>query len=304
MRRLAALCLLGVVLGTPAHAQSVPPLLVLASTPDLKSLVEAVGGAHVACESLVPPGVDPEAFEPKPGDLQRLRGVQMVVRVGLGFDIKLDRLLRQHGDARLFRRAEGDADASLGVPLLEVVGRGLEPQDGHAHGAANPHYWLDPANAETITAVIADGIGRVVPALAERVAANRQAFLDRLAARQAAWAQRLAPFEGAAVIAYHGSFPYFARRFRLRIAGVIEPKPGVAPSPAHIARLVATAKADGVRAVLHEPFEPVETARLVATRAGVPLAVLAASVGSLPGTGDYLALIDYNVETLARALTR
>jgi ABC-type Zn uptake system ZnuABC Zn-binding protein ZnuA len=304
MRRLgfslAALCWAGAVVAAPAQSA----VRVVASTPDLKAFVDVVGGADVVCDSLVPPGVDAEAFEPKPSDLQRLRGAALVVRVGLGFDIKLDRLIRQAGDQKLYRRAVGDTDASLGIPLLEVVGRGLEPQDGHAHGAANPHYWLDPLNAETITAVIADGIGRVAPELAERAAANRQRFLAQLAERMTAWEARLAPFEGAAVIAYHGSFPYFARRFRLRIVGVIEPKPGVAPSPAHIARLVAGAKANDLRAVLLEPFEPVETARLVATRAGVPLVVLASSVGSLPGTGDYLALIDYNVETLARALTK
>ena len=276
----------------------------LASTPDLKSLVEAVGGADVACDSLVPPGVDAEAFEPKSGDLQRLRAAQLVVRVGLGYDVWLDRLIRQLGEPRLYRNGTADVDASLGIPLLEVVGRGLEPQDGHAHGAANPHYWLDPLNADTITAAIAEGIGRVAPELAERAAANRRRFVDALMIRLAAWEQRLAPHEGAPVIAYHGSFPYFARRFRLKIVGVIEPKPGVAPSPAHIARLVAGAKAAGLRAVLHEPFEPVDTARLVATRTGVPLVVLASSVGSLPGIDDYVALIDHNVETLARALEK
>jgi ABC-type Zn uptake system ZnuABC Zn-binding protein ZnuA len=295
---LAALLCAVAAWAAPADAA----LRVLASTPDLRSLVEAVGGADVACDSLVPPGVDAEAFEPKPGDLQRVRGAALVVRVGLGYDVWLDRLIRQLGEPRLFRNGAADVDASLGIPLLEVVGRGLEPQDGHAHGAANPHYWLDPLNAETITAAIADGIGRVAPELAERAAANRQRFLETLTGRLAAWERRLAPHEGAAVIAYHGSFPYFARRFRLKIVGVIEPKPGVAPSPAHIARLVAAAKSAGVRAVLHEPFEPIETSRLVASRTGVPLVVLASSVGSLPGTGDYLALIDANVETLARAL--
>src|SRR5262249_9050277 len=155
-------------------------------------------------------------------DLQRVRSAALVVRVGLGYDVWLDRLIRQLGDPRLYRNGAADVDASLGIPLLEVVGRGLEPQDGHAHGAANPHYWLHPLNADTIAAAIAEGIGRVAPDLAERAVANRKRFLETLTARLAAWEQRLAPLEGAAVIAYHGSFPYFARRFRLKIVGVIE----------------------------------------------------------------------------------
>ncbi|MBI3516174.1 MAG: zinc ABC transporter substrate-binding protein [Proteobacteria bacterium] len=300
MRRAAALAgALWLVAAWPAAAE----LRVLASTTDLKSLVEAVGGGDVMVDSLVPAGADAEAFEPKLSDLARLRAATLIVRVGLGYDAWVDRLIRQAGDTRFFRGGAADVDASVGIPLLEVVGRGLEAQQsGHAHGAANPHYWLDPANADTITAMIAAGIGRVAPALAARVAANRLRFLTALAARTRDWQTRLAPYEGAAVIAYHSSWPYFARRFRLNIVGVIEPKPGIAPSPAHLARLVAAARDVRPRAVLHEPFEPVETARLVATRTGAPLVVLAPSVGSVSGTGDYIALLEHNVAALARAL--
>jgi ABC-type Zn uptake system ZnuABC Zn-binding protein ZnuA len=80
---------------------------VVATTPDLKSLTEAVGGDLVRVVSLVPPGADAEAFEPRPGDLLRLRDAALVVRVGLGFDEWLDRLLAEHGDARLMRDGPG-----------------------------------------------------------------------------------------------------------------------------------------------------------------------------------------------------
>ncbi len=83
---------------------------------------------------------------------------------------------------------------------------------------------------------------------------------------------------------------------------MIEAKPGIAPSPAQLARLVALGRDVKLRAVLHEPFEPIETARLVATRTGARLVVLAPSVGSLAGTADYMALIEHNVAALARGL--
>ncbi len=299
MRRVAALAV-GLALAiAPCRAAE---LRVLASTPDLASLAVAVGGADVAVDSLVPPGADAEAYELKPTDLARLRAAGLIVRVGLGYDTWLDRLIKQLGDPRFYRGGSADVDASAAIPLLEVVGRGVEPEQGHAHGVANPHYWLDPANADTITAAIAEGIGRVAPELATRAASNRMRFLGGLAARLSEWEQRLAPHQGAALIAYHGSWPYFARRFRLNIVGVIEPKPGIAPSPAQIARLIALGQGGSVRAVLHEPSEPVDTARLIATRIGARLVVLAPSVGSLPDTDDYLALIEHDVAMLSRAL--
>ena len=62
----------------------------------------------------------------------------------------------------------------------------------------------------------------------------------------------MAPFAGARLIAYHNSWPYFARRFRLDVIAFIEPKAGVSPSPAHLAQLIAEGRKADARAILHE----------------------------------------------------
>src|SRR6476469_498845 len=81
----AALALL-----SPAAAE----LAIVATTPDLQRLAAAVGGERGGAGSIVPAGADAEAFEPKPGDIVRLNGADLVVRVGLGYDEWLDRALR------------------------------------------------------------------------------------------------------------------------------------------------------------------------------------------------------------------
>jgi ABC-type Zn uptake system ZnuABC Zn-binding protein ZnuA len=300
----AILCalVLGVLSFTPAAAQQ--RLHIVTTTTDLASLAQAVAGDVAAVESIIPPAVDPEAFEPRPSDLGKLKGAAIVVRVGLGFDHWLDKLLFLHGDASVNRRGPGYVDASLGIPLLEIKGRSVEvgTQDGHAHGLANPHYWLDPAHAEIITAAIAEAVIRVAPASAEKVIANRDRFLERLRARLVEWQQQLAPYRAAPLLAYHNTWPYFARRFRLDIIDVIEVKEGVAPSPARLAQLARTIREKRVRAILHETYEPEEASQLLARRTGIPVLKLATSVGSAPEAGDYLALFDHNVGLVARAL--
>jgi ABC-type Zn uptake system ZnuABC Zn-binding protein ZnuA len=282
-------------LASPAAAK----LAVVATTPDLQSLAATVGGDLVRATSIVPAGADAEAFEPKPGDIARLNAADLVVRVGLGYDEWLDRVLR---NPRLTRGGAGHVDASLGIPLLEVQGRNPSELGGHAHGLANPHYWLDPENAVTMTAAIAEGIIRVDPALREPVAANRDRFLAKLRDRMAGWTQALAPYQGAAVIGYHNSWPYLARRFRLNVVDIIEPKEGVAPSPARLAGLIATMRAAKAKAILQETYEPLDASRLLASRTGASIAVLAAAVGAVPEAADYLALFDYDIAILARAV--
>jgi ABC-type Zn uptake system ZnuABC Zn-binding protein ZnuA len=277
-------------------------LRVVATTSDMAALAAVVGGDLVAMDTLVPPASDPEAFEPHPGDLERVRRADIVVRVGLGYDLWLDALLATAGKRRIMRNGDGYVDASAGIPLLEVRGQVAAEDGGHAHGVANPHYWLDPANAGVVTAAILEALARSLPDQRPRLEANRKRFLAELDARIARWTALLAPFAGEKLIAYHNSWPYFARRFRLDVVDFIEPKPGVASSPSHLAHLIAVGRAAGVRAVVHEPYEPDEASRLLADKLGVPMVRLATSVRSLPHTDDYLELIEQNATILARAL--
>ncbi len=253
------------------------PLAVVATTSDLKSLAEAIGGDKVRVAVLVPLGTDAEAFEPRPSHLALLRNAGLVLRVGLGYDEWLDKLLRQNADPKLLRGGIGNIDASVGIPLLEVQGRSVETVAGHPHGAANPHYWLDPANAEAITAAIAEGLIRVMPEETDTFIANRDRILVLLKERLVRWTVVMAPFRGSPVVAYHNSWPYFARRFHLDVVEVIEPKEGIAPSPARLATVAATMRARRVRAILQEQFVPDDAA--------------------------YLSLFDYDIDTLRRALS-
>jgi ABC-type Zn uptake system ZnuABC Zn-binding protein ZnuA len=287
-----------------AFASAQTPRIV-ATTTDLANLARSIAGDLAQVDVMIPPGADPEAFEPRPSDLAKLKGAAVVVRVGLGYDHWLDKLLAMHGDAAVNRRGAGYVDASIGIPLLEVKGRSLDPAstDGHAHGLANPHYWLDPANAEVMTGAIAEAIVRIAPRMTDEIRARRADFLARLKISLAGWQGLLGPHRGAKLIAYHNTWPYFARRFRLDIVDVIESKEGVTPSPARLAKLASIVRQQKVRVILHEAFAPDDASQLLARRTGVVVVKLAPSVGSVPEASDYVSLLDYDVVTLSQALS-
>ena len=297
-----ALALL-ITFGAPAAAQEQPQqarLQIVTTTSDLRSLTEAVGGDRVAVTSLVPPNLDPEEYQPRPQDLTRLKGTRLVVRVGLDFDLWFDRLLAQAGGG-VQRGGPGYVDASFAIAPLEVRGVTVGPGDGHAHGSGNPHYWLDPKNAEIVTGNILEGLMRVDPENAPLYEANRIAFLKRLDGKLKAWEAKTAPLNGVPLVAYHNSWAYFARRFRLDIVGFVEPKPGVPPSPFHIASLISLMQARKAHIIVRQPHEPERDVAFLAKRTGSKVVVLASSVGALPGTHDYLSLFDVNIAALIAA---
>ena len=290
---------LNALLWDPAWAHD--PIPVVTTTSDLRSLAEAVGGDHIAATSLVPGNADPEDYQPKPQDVLRVKAAHLVVRVGLDYDLWLDGLLARAARPEIGRGGPAHVDASIGVAVLELRGMSVGPSDGHAHGSGNPHYWLDPRNAQIITANILEGLSRIDPANAISYEANRASFLARLEAKLADWEGRLTALRAIPIIAYHNSWPYFARRFRLNLVGFIEMKPGVAPSASHLARLVETMRANGARIVVRDTREPERDVAFVAAKAGASIVTLGASVGSLPQAVDYISLIDANVNALASA---
>jgi ABC-type Zn uptake system ZnuABC Zn-binding protein ZnuA len=245
--------------------------------------------------------MDAEDYQPKPNDVLRIKNARMLVRVGLDYDLWLDRLLVQVGKPDIARGGGAYVDASFAISVLELRGMSVGPGDGHAHGSGNPHYWLDPKNAEIITGTILEALTRVDPANAAHYEANRAAFLARLQGKFAEWETKLAPLKGKPIVAYHNSWPYFARRFRLDFAAFIETKPGVPPSPAHLAGIVRIMRARGVRIVVREPHEPRRDVDFVAGKAGAAVVTLTTSVGALPLATDYIALFDANVAALTAA---
>jgi ABC-type Zn uptake system ZnuABC Zn-binding protein ZnuA len=292
--------LLGGALAGAAIAQERFPIV--ATTTDLKSLAAAVGGNRVAVEGIVPPGADPEEYQPRPQDVGRLHAAKLLLRVGADYDLWLDRLAAQAKRPDLRRGGEAHVDCSFGIALLDVRGAQVGPAGGHAHGSGNPHYWLDPANAEMITGVILEALARHDPVNARYYEAERRQFLDRLGEKMREWERKLAPARGMPMIAYHNSWAYLARRFRLNFAGYIEPRPGVPPGPSHLAALLKLMGEQRVRVIVRQPREPAKSAEFLAGRTGAKTVLLAANVGAVPEAEDYISLFEYNVAALAAAI--
>ncbi|HXG03708.1 MAG TPA: metal ABC transporter substrate-binding protein, partial [Candidatus Binatia bacterium] len=276
-------------------------LRVVASLPDLKALTEAVGADLVEVDSLARGSQNPHDIDVRPSLMLKLRRADLFIRNGAGGDPWVELLLVGAQNARIMPGAPGYVDASRGVAILPPSGP-VDRSRGDVHPEGNPHYTLDPANAPTVTANILDGLVRAAPQHASRFRALRAEFLGRLEAALAGWQAALAPARGAPVVSYHETFTYFLRRFGLVQAGVIEDRPGIPPSPSHLAGLVRLMREQGVRVIVAEPYADRRVVDLLARETGARAVTLPAAVGGVRGVETYLDLIDHQVRTLAEAL--
>jgi ABC-type Zn uptake system ZnuABC Zn-binding protein ZnuA len=296
------LCALAFFLLWTAPAGAAEPLPVVTTSSDLKALVEVVGGARVRVESLGPSLHDPHAVEVKPGQLAKLKAAALLVRIGLDHEPWLGRALRTVGDSRFTRESAHYLDTSKGIQLLQAETPRLRADKGtHLHGFGNTHYWLDPENGRPITATILAALLRLAPADRTYFEANRKRFLEELEGRLKAWLQTMAPYQGMRVVTVHETWPYFAQRFGLTIAAVVEPNPGVPPSPSYLDSLIQKMRGSGIKLLIADPYSNASAVRQVATQSGATAVTLIPSVSGDPAAGDYLRLFDFNIKRLSQA---
>jgi ABC-type Zn uptake system ZnuABC Zn-binding protein ZnuA len=274
---------------------------VVASLPDLKALTEAVGGELVEVESLARGTQNPHDIEVRPSLMLKLRRADLLVRNGAGGDPWVEPLLVGAQNAQIFPGHPGYVDAAVGVRILPPSGP-VDRSRGDVHPEGNPHYTLDPATAAQVTQNIVAGLKRVAPDSGARFDEQRRAFLARLDTDLARWQKALEPARGARVVTYHEGFTYFLNRFGLVPAGAIEDRPGIPPSPTHLASLIRSMKEHGVRVVIAEPWADRATVALVARDSGAKALTLPSAVGGVKGIDTYVQLIDHNVNALAGAL--
>ena len=241
-------------------------------------------------ESIVPAGVGPEDYEPRPDDVRRIADAEIIVSNGVGLDDFLDKIITAAGHATAERLVLGD-----GIPTVTV------------DGEVNPHFWLDPTLVERYyLPAIRDRLAKLRPADAADFAAASEAYAGRLRELDAANMQQIDTIPPAhrKLVTFHDAFPYFAAHYGFELIGVILQNPGQEPSAADLAALVQKVRDAGVPAVFSEAqFDP-KLARTLADEAGVTRVVTTLYNDALgpPPADTYIGMLTWDVDEIVKAL--
>jgi zinc/manganese transport system substrate-binding protein len=290
------------IAGTGA-AQSPPgkKISVVATTPDLAALAKEIGGDAVDIKALAKPTEDPHFVDAKPSLIVTLNRADVLIDGGAELELGwLPALLESARNDKIAAGAPGRISASTGVKLLEIP-TSFDRSKGDVHSLGNPHFLLDPLSVKLVVAQMADHFAQVDPKSADLYKANLKKFNDALDAKYAEWQKQLAPFKGAKLVTYHKDFVYLAERFNLNVVDNLEPKPGIAPSPAHLAKVIGEMKANNVHVILVQPFQNRKTAETVARQTDAIVLDMPQQPGADKGVITYFQLMDHIVQTLANA---
>jgi len=300
MKRMLTFAILSLL---AANLGAADKLNVVTATEDPASLTREIGGDRVVVTSIGKGYQDPHFIEPKPSFLLLLRKANLLEVVGLELEIGwLPPLLDQSRNNDIRPGQKGYLDLSLGVEILDRPSGAINRSMGDVHPLGNPHYWLDPANAVRMAIEIANKLTELRPADGPYFAQRLNNFKVRMNEANKRWVAQMAPFRGAEIVTYHPSWPNFARHFGLQVAGTVEPKPGIPPSPSHTFEIINLIKDQKIKAITMEPYFDRKTPDFIGERTGAKVVVLYPSVGGKAGLDDYFKLFDYDINELTKAL--
>ena len=274
--------------GAPSPAPDA--LKVVTTTTVFADIVQNVGGSRVAVTSIIPAGVGPEDYEPKPDDARKLSDARLIVSNGVGLDNFLDRLLASGSGGKTPQLVLGD-----GIPTIAVDGQ------------PNPHFWLDPSLVKQYyVPKIAAKLSELDPAGKATYDANAAAYSSALDSLDTELKAKVAtiPEANRKLVTFHDAFPYFARHFGFELVGVILANVGQDPTASELAALVAKVKSAGVKAVFSEAQFSPKLSQTLAQEAGITTVVTTLYNDALgPAPADsYLGLMRWNLDHIVTAL--
>jgi zinc/manganese transport system substrate-binding protein len=277
-------------------------LNVFTCEPEWAALAQELGGDKVSVYSATTALQDPHRIEARPSLIARIRGANLVVCSGSELEVGwLPLLLTQSGNDRIQPGSLGYIEASQFVTRLEVpkvVDRAL----GDIHPLGNPHIHLDPRNIARVADVMTERLVRLDSANAGEYKSRASAFQQRWKTAMQRWGEQAAPLKGVPIVVYHKDMSYFIHWAYMREAGSLEPKPGLPPTPTHLAELIDEMKRDPAKAVVYSPYNSPQAAEFLSQRAGIPVVPLPFTVGGTEKAKDLFGLFDDTIERLLKTV--
>ena len=278
---------------------------IVTSVPDFAAIARDIGGNKVEAVSLAKGYQDPHFVDAKPVFVTKLNQADLVVYNGLELEAGWLPLLitgARNSDI-LAGNAVGHFDVSLSIKnKLDVHTGPIDRSMGDIHPGGNPHFMLDPRNGIPVARGIAARLIQIDPENAKFYEENFKNFISTLKLKISEWESELAPFKGTKVVTYHELWIYLTKWAGLEEAGTVELKPGIPPTPSHVADLIKRMQTLEVKLIIAANYYPQKTPEIIAQKTGATFLALPTMVEGEEGINTYIELFDSLVGEITSAL--
>ncbi len=333
-----------VLFALPPSKAEARKLNVVVTNSAYHSIAEYIGGDKVTVAHIVEGNQDPHIVRPKPSLAVLLRKADVYVTTGMDLEMWSPALVDMSGNPNIRSGQKGYVSASAGLKILETpITVSRAEGDVHIYGnphihtsplngktiAENIYVGLKknaPEHAEffkknltrfknevdrrtfgptlvkllggkTLSALARSG--RLVPFLKKKKYKGH-ALIESLGG----WMKAALPLRGKKIVAYHKNISYFSQLLGFEIVDYLEPKPGIPPTPGHIARVMQKMRTLKIRVMWAENYFDVAKVRRVAEKVNAIPVIVALGPGGQRGMNTFFDMFDIWIRELNKAFKK
>ena len=279
-----------------AHAT----LNVFTTVPEWAALAEEIGGDKVKAYSATNALQDPHRVEARPSLIAKARGADLVIATGAELEVGwLPLVLQQSGNGKVRPGTPGYFEAVTAVPVLGKPTK-LDRAEGDIHPQGDPHIQTDARNIGRVAEALSARMAQLDSADASVFQSRTKQFLEKWNAAVAKWEKQAAPLRGARIVVQHKAFTYLIAWLGMEEVAALEPKPGMEPTTAHLAEVLATLEKQPAKMVLRAAYQGDRASQWLAQRTKINPVVLPFTVGGDDGAKDLFGLFDDTIQRLLK----
>ena len=268
-------------------ATSIAQIKVVTTTTVIYDLVKNVGGDKVDVDYLSRGDQDVHFLEILPSYMLKLRNADIFFQIGLQLEMWAPQIIDGSRNSNLKIVYLSDEISPKEIPTTKV-----DASLGDVHPNGNPHYWLDPYNAKIMAKEIYNELSLKSPENDSYFKSNLDNYLAKLEGKIAEWESKMTQLKQKEIIFFHSAWIYFADRFGIKIAGYVEPKPGIPPTPSHNADIIQLIKKKNIKLIVMDVFYSDNAPNQIASITGVKVLKIPTQVYGQENIKSYIDLID------------
>lgn len=290
VRRLLALLALVLATGTPALSAGKPRIGI--TLHPYYSFVANIVADRAEVVPIVPAEANPHGYQPQPEDIKRTMELDALVVNGIGHDEWVFKIVEATGRKDTLPLIWANATVAL-IPIA-----------GDKEKVVNPHTFIATTAATQQIFEIARRLGEIDPPNAAFYRGNARDYAARIRRLRADAMQKVsnhskADFRAATM---HAGYDYLFQELGLKIAAVVEPRHGVAPTARQLAQTIDDIRNAHVNVLFAEKYFAGNLAETVQRETGVKVYTLSHITDGPFTATKFEDEMKENYETMARAI--
>jgi ABC-type Zn uptake system ZnuABC Zn-binding protein ZnuA len=332
-----------IVLG-PASSAQAKKIKVVVTSSAYDSIARWVGGNKVDVFHIVKGFQDPHIVRPKPSLAVTLSKADVFVATGMDLEMWAPALVDMSNNANIRSGQKGYVSASVGIKIIEKpITISRAEGDVHIYGNPHIHTsplngkviaenicvglkktapehaaffdknlkrFKDEVDRRTFGPTLVKMLGgKVLTRLSQRgklipFLKKKQYKGKALIEHLGGWMKQALPLRGRKVVSYHKNWSYFSQLIGLEVVDYMEPKPGIPPTPGHVAAVINKMTKLKIKVMLAANYFDVGKVQKVASKVHAIPVIVALAPGGEKSIKVFFDMFDVWIGRLVSAFRR